>query len=269
VPAAGPAPDLAGIDVALVRAPNPGPYTLTGTNTWVVGRDPAWVVDPGPALAAHVGAVAAEAERRGGLGGIALTHRHPDHDEGVGALLHAARPAPVAAAAGDADLRLGDGAAAGPLRALSAPGHAPDHVMFLLGDRAGFTGDAILGEGSVFVSPGPGSLAGYLEALRRLRALPLVLLLPGHGPPVTDPAAKLDEYISHRLDRERRLLAALRAGRRTTDELLDEVWDDAPPELRLPAAITLAAHLDKLDEEGRLPDGVERPALRIPNGVHP
>jgi glyoxylase-like metal-dependent hydrolase (beta-lactamase superfamily II) len=89
----------------------------------------------------------------------------------------------------------------------------------------------------------------------------LDLLLPGHGPPVTDAAAKLDEYVAHRLDRERRLLAALDAGRRTVDELLDDAWSDAPAQLRPAAAITLAAHLDKLAEDGRLPDGVERPEV--------
>jgi glyoxylase-like metal-dependent hydrolase (beta-lactamase superfamily II) len=85
------------------------------------------------------------------------------------------------------------------------------------------------------------------------------VLLPGHGPPVHDPAAKLDQYIAHRLDRERRLVAALDAGARTVDELLDQVWDDAPAALRPAAAVTLAAHLDKLADEGRLPTGVERP----------
>ena len=121
------------------------------------------------------------------------------------------------------------------------------------------TGDAVLGEGSVFVAPDPGALAGYLKALSRLHERELSLICPGHGPPVHDPAAKLDQYIAHRFERERRLVAALADGKRTVDELLDEVWDDAPPMLRPAAAVTLAAHLDKLDDEGRLPDGVERP----------
>ena len=124
-------------------------------------------------------------------------------------------------------------------------------------------GDAVLGTGSVFVAPGPGSLAGYLAALRRLRALPLELLCPGHGPPVDDPAAKLDEYLAHRLDRERRLLDALARGLRSEDELLDNVWDDAPTALRFAAGVTLRAHLEKLSEEGRLPAGVEIPALEL------
>src|SRR5204863_5663 len=84
---------------------------------------------------------------------------------------------------------------------------------------------------------GPGSLAGYLDALRRLRALPLELLCPGHGPPVLDPAAKLDEYLEHRLHRERRLVDALSRGLRTENELLDDVWADAPPELGFAAGV--------------------------------
>jgi glyoxylase-like metal-dependent hydrolase (beta-lactamase superfamily II) len=261
-------PGPADFDVAHLRAGNPGPFTLTGTNSYVVGRDPAWVVDPGPDLAEHVEALAAEVAARGGLGAIVLTHRHADHDAAVGAL-RARHPAPVAAAAGPADVRLVDGDVIGPLRALHAPGHTADHHALVLGGRVAFAGDAVLGQGSVFVSPGANSMAGYLVALERLRALGLELLLPGHGPPVTDPAAKLDEYLAHRRDRERRLVAALAAGRRTVDELLDEVWDDAPPDLRFPAAVTLAAHLDKLEEEGRLPAGVERPTARIPDHVEP
>src|SRR5205807_7401364 len=99
----------------------------------------------------------------------------------------------------------------------------------------------------------------YLAALQGLRQRELSLICPGHGPPVFDPAGKLDQYIGHRLERERRLVAALVHGKRTVDELLDDVWDDAPAVLRPAAAVTLAAHLDKLDDEGRLPDGVERP----------
>jgi glyoxylase-like metal-dependent hydrolase (beta-lactamase superfamily II) len=111
----------------------------------------------------------------------------------------------------------------------------------------------------VFVAPDPGALAGYLAALRRLRALDLDVLCPGHGPEVADPAAKLDEYVAHRLDRERRLVEALDAGGRTVEELLEAAWSDAPAVLRPAAAVTLAAHLDKLEDEDRLPDGVERP----------
>jgi glyoxylase-like metal-dependent hydrolase (beta-lactamase superfamily II) len=249
---------LARHDVALVRADNPGPFSLEGTNTWVLGRGPAWVVDPGPALAPHVDAVAAEVARRGGLGGIALTHGHADHRDAVGALLAAIGPAPVAAMAASADVQLGDGDRFGPLVAIPTPGHAPDHLAFVAGAVC-FSGDAVLGRGSVFVAPGPGALSGYLAALRRLRALPLELLCPGHGPLVTDPAAKLDEYVAHRLDRERRLLDALARGLRREEELLDDAWSDAPPGLRAAAATTLHAHLGKLREEGRLPDDLDVP----------
>jgi glyoxylase-like metal-dependent hydrolase (beta-lactamase superfamily II) len=123
------------------------------------------------------------------------------------------------------------------------------------------TGDAVLGHGSVFVAPYPGALAAYLEGLRRLRERELGLLCPGHGPLIQDPKAKLDEYLAHRLKRQRRLEAALDAGKRSTDELLDEVWDDVPAQLRGAAAITLAAHLDLLEQQGRLPAGVQRPDL--------
>jgi glyoxylase-like metal-dependent hydrolase (beta-lactamase superfamily II) len=241
---------------ALVRAANPSPLTLDGTNTWLVGRDPCWVVDPGPALPGHVEAVAAEAARRGGIGGIALTHDHPDHAEAVPALRAAAGGAvPVAAARGDVDLVLADGDVAGPLTALATPGHAPDHLAYVAGPVA-CTGDAVLGAGSVFVQA---DLAAYLDALRRLRALDLARLLPGHGPIVTEPRAVLDAYVAHRLDRERGLLAALAAGHRTVDALLDAAWADAPAALRPAAALTLGAHLAKLEAEGRLAAGVERP----------
>ena len=101
--------------------------------------------------------------------------------------------------------------------------------------------------------PGEGSLAAYLDSLRRVRERDLDVIAPGHGPYVWDPAAKLDEYVAHRLDRERRLLEALDNGARTTDELLDRAWADAPPELRPVAALSLQAHMDKLREEDRLP----------------
>ncbi len=246
-------------DILGIRAENPSLFTLSGTNSWIVGRDPAYVVDPGPALEPHLDALTVEIERRGGLGGIALTHDHPDHAEGVPELRRRFPGAPFAAARGSIDVELEDGATFGPLRALVTPGHAPDHLVFLTG-RAAMTGDAVLGEGSVFIHPDPGALAGYLEALEALKRQNLEILCPGHGPPVGDPVLKLDEYIRHRLDRERRLVAALEHGRRTVDELLDEAWADVPEALRPPATVTLAAHLDKLADEGRLPEGVERPA---------
>jgi glyoxylase-like metal-dependent hydrolase (beta-lactamase superfamily II) len=244
-------------DVALVRADNPGPFTLSGTNTWIVGRDPCWVVDPGPSLEAHLAAIEAEVAARGGAGGIVLTHDHADHAEAAAELAHRLG-ARVAATRAAKAIRIADGDEVGPFIVIATPGHAPDHVALVAGPLC-FTGDAILGEGSVFIAPDAGALSGYLAALERLRDMELAALCPGHGPVVEDPRAKIGEYLAHRRDRERRVVAALEAGRWSVDELLDEVWDDAPAVLRPAAAVTLAAHLDKLEEEGRLPGGVERP----------
>jgi glyoxylase-like metal-dependent hydrolase (beta-lactamase superfamily II) len=226
--------------VVRVRAPNPSPLTLDGTNTYVVGS---WIVDPGPADAGHLDAVRAAASD--GIEGVVLTHGHADHAEGADSL-----GAPVH--------RPGEGETAGPFLALATPGHSTDSVCLIWDERVCFTGDTVLGAGSVFIAPGEGSLSHYLDSLRRLRALDLDVLCPGHGPYVWDPAAKLDEYLAHRLDRERRLVEALDAGLRTQHELLDAAWSDAPAELRYFAGLSLAAHLEKLAEEGRLPEGVER-----------
>jgi glyoxylase-like metal-dependent hydrolase (beta-lactamase superfamily II) len=232
--------ELADHGIALVRAPNPSPLTLTGTNSWVAGR---WVVDPGPAIDSHLDALAAAV---GTCEGIAVTHDHEDHVEGLDGLLARVGDVPVASArAGTAH----DGDVFGPLRVIALPGHSDDHLAFVAG-RAAFCGDAVLGEGSVFVS---GDLAGYLDGLRRLRALDLAVLCPGHGDPIWDVAAKLDGYVAHRLDRERRLLAALQSGLRSEPELLDAAWDDAPRELRPFATVSLRAHLEKLRAEGRAP----------------
>jgi glyoxylase-like metal-dependent hydrolase (beta-lactamase superfamily II) len=247
-------------DVALVRAANPSPLTLTGTNTWLVGRDPCWVVDPGPLLEDHLGAVLAEGAARGGIGGVALTHDHADHAEAAAEVAARAGGVPVAAARWPgAALRPGDGDAVGPLEAIVLTGHSTDHRCYAFGSAC-LTGDAVLGAGSVFIAPDPGALAGYLDGLRRLRDRGFAVLLPGHGPVVRDVTDKLDTYIAHRLDRERALVAALDTGARSVDALLDLAWADVPDRLRLPAAVTLFAHLDKLEEEGRIAPGeVQRP----------
>ena len=148
-----------------------------------------------------------------------------------------------------------EGESIGPFTAIATPGHSADSVCLLFG-RVCFTGDTVLGEGSVFIAPGEGSLAAYLDSLRRLRSLDLDVLCPGHGPYVWDTAAKLDEYLAHRLEREGRLVSALEAGLRTEEDLLDAAWSEVPPELRPAAGLTLQAHLEKLREEGRLPPGV-------------
>jgi glyoxylase-like metal-dependent hydrolase (beta-lactamase superfamily II) len=224
--------------VVRVRADNPSPMTLDGTNTYVTAG---WVVDPGPADPRHLQAVLAAAG--GEISGIVLTHGHPDHAEGA---------EPLGELSGAPVVRPGEGDEVGPFLSVATPGHSADHVSLLRG-RVCFTGDTVLGAGSVFIAPGEGSMSAYLESLRRLRELDLEVLCPGHGPYVWNPRAKLDEYISHRLDREERLLTALADGLRGTDELLDRAWSDAPAELRPAAALTLEAHMEKLAEEGRLP----------------
>ena len=232
--------------VARVRANNPSPYTLDGTNTYVVEG---WVVDPGPADEAHAERVIAAAG--GSVAGIVLTHDHPDHSDG----------APELAERVGVQVAEPSGAGAvGPFEVIPTPGHAPDHVS-LRWRRVLFAGDTVLGAGSVFVAPGRGAMAAYLDSLHRLRELDLEVIAPGHGPFVWDPRSKIDEYIEHRLDRERRVLAALEAGARTREELLDRAWDDVPfdqaPVLRVAAGVTLDAHLEKLREEGRLPDDLD------------
>lgn len=219
-------------------------------------------MDPGPALEEHIAALAAEIEARGGLGGIALTHDHPDHAEALPAIRERFPVAPLAAARGEVTERLEEGAWFGPLVTIATPGHSADHLAFAV-EGVALTGDAVLGIGSSLIIPYPGALAAYLESLERLRERDFEALAPGHGPPVLEARAKLDEYISHRLEREERLLAALGRGRRSLGELLDDAWSDAPEALRPATEATLAAHLDKLEDEGRLPDGVERPQINL------
>lgn len=251
---------LAQRQIARVLAPNPGPLTLEGTNSWVVGRSPAWVVDPGPADTEHLERLQAAVDDRGGLGGVVLTHGHVDHSEAA-ATLAARYGAPVATGTGESQLRLLDGEHVGPFEALATPGHALDHFALVAGDAC-FSGDSVLGHGSVFITPYGGSLASYLAALERLAArTDFTIICPGHGPTVADGHAKLHEYVEHRRERERALLEALDAGLRSSEELLDAAWPDVPDMLRPAAAVTLAAHLDKLSEEERLPSGVERPDL--------
>ncbi|MDX6584005.1 MAG: hypothetical protein QOI10_3189 [Solirubrobacterales bacterium] len=242
--------------------------SLEGTNTYVVDG---YVIDPGPDDAGHLERVRDAAG--GEIVGVLLTHGHSDHSEGVEAL---GAPLLWGRASGEAEMEaparaLDAGSTEGigeflshternspntteigPFTLIATPGHAADHVCFVRDDVC-FCGDLILGRGSTIVPPaaGGGSLTAYMSSLAALEALDLVLLAPGHGPWITDPAAKIAEYRDHRLDRERRLIAALEAGQRSRAALLADVWDDVPEQLRPAAAIAMQAHLEKLEAEGR------------------
>lgn len=250
-------------EIERVVAPNAGPLTLDGTNAYLVGTGGAtWVIDPGPAAPEHLDAVRAAIGRRGEVAGVLLTHSHLDHSESAldlgapliwGSVGSGDERAPTSGAGADDAGWPPEPPAepVGPFRILPTPGHSVDHVCLIF-DRVCFCGDLILGAGSSFVPPDGGSLAAYLDSLARLRELDLELLCPGHGPFVTDPAAKIDEYLDHRLDRERRVLAAIEDGVRSKRELLARAWDDVPEELRPVAALVMEAHLEKLEAEGRL-----------------
>ncbi len=222
------------VDFERLVAPNPGPMTLEGTNTYVVGRDPCWVIDPGPADHGHLDRIRAEGERRGGISGYLLTHGHLDHSEGVEPLGY---PPAI-------DV---------PFERILTPGHAHDHVSFYA-EGVCFCGDLILGHGSAIVPPKEmgGSLADYMESLAKLAALDLDLLAPGHGELITDPQAKIGEYTEHRLMRERLLLELLGTGERSRERLLDAAWSDVAEALRPAAAFAMQAHLEKLSDEDRV-----------------
>jgi glyoxylase-like metal-dependent hydrolase (beta-lactamase superfamily II) len=214
--------------------------TLEGTNTYLYGRDPCAVIDPGVADEAHLEAIRSAAGERGGIGLVLLTHSHEDHSGGADRL------------GAEVVLPVGGETHAG-LRVLATPGHAADHVCFLSPDGVCFSGDLVLGLGSTIVPPGGNSLAAFMDSLALLQAEEIELMAPGHGPWIEDPTAKLAEYVEHRQMRERRLLAALDRGERSRAALLAEAWDDIPIELLPMAAMAMEAHLEKLESEGRLP----------------
>jgi glyoxylase-like metal-dependent hydrolase (beta-lactamase superfamily II) len=238
--------------VRRVLAPNGGPYSGPGTNTWVLGDDPVKVViDPGPDDDAHLDAI------RRALGGAALgvvlvTHAHADHLELADRLAREGQ----ARVARHPELADGDVVRAGPLSltALHTPGHAPDHLAFWMEeDRVLFSGDLILGRGSSMVTYPEGDVAAYLRSLARVAELQPRMIFPGHWDPVADAPAKIAEYREHRLARERQLLDELDRGPGTAEELTRRVYEaevgGSEPLLRA-AEMTLRAHLRKLEDEG-------------------
>jgi glyoxylase-like metal-dependent hydrolase (beta-lactamase superfamily II) len=261
--------------IVRVRAPNPGPFTLEGTNTWIVGRDPAIVIDPGPEDEGHLQAVASEA---GGVGVILVTHGHPDHAPGAPRLSEITGAGVRAFHSEDGVERLRDmqmiALGEANLRVLFTPGHTADHVTFLAeGTGAMFTGDAVLGRGTAIIDPAEGDLAQYLQSLRRMREARPRVIYPGHGPTVFDAVGKIREYEEHRAMRERQALDALATGPRTIGELVAEIYADTPAELHSAASLQLEALMTKLEREERVTrtgsgDGVrfeptiERPCVR-------
>lgn len=249
---------LTPIDVApgvrRMVAPNPGPMTYTGTNTWLIdGADGLTVIDPGPDDAAHIGAIAA----CGRVARIVLTHSHPDHLAGAPAL-RALTGAPINAwhtpwAAGFVpDVRLDDGQEVGLLTALHTPGHASDHVCFALQDGGVlFTGDHVMSWSTSIVSPPDGNMSAYMASLRRLLARDDQLYLCGHGPPLPKPQKLVRAMLSHRAGREASILAILQRGPATADDLVAAMYAGLDEKLAMAARRSVVAHLEKLSEEGR------------------
>lgn len=244
-------PDAA---VALVRADNPSVMTLDGTNTWIFATaDGSWVIDPGPDDPAHLAAVATAARELGEPRAVLLTHDHLDHSAGLESMSELIGGAPI--------LRHGDDFAGVPLEVTFTPGHASDHIVFHFGDNersALFSGDLILGQSSTIVPPGGGTLIAYLESLAKVAAIGPDIILPGHGEPIEDALAAVEAQREHRLKRERDLVTALGDGLYDREALLDRVWSDVGPELRIAAHVTMQTNLEKLDLEGRLPADFER-----------
>lgn len=243
---------------AVVLAPNPGPMTLEGTNTWVLrapGCEECVVVDPGPLHEAHL----AEVAGCGPVAAVLLTHGHPDHSEGArrfgertGAPVRALDPAHRWGGEGLAE---GDVVAAAgvELRVLATPGHTGDSLCFALtgpGEAAVLTGDTVLGRGTTVVAHPDGVLAEYLASLRRLRELGDVAVLPGHGPELPSARQAADAYLAHRGERLEQVRAALAAGARTAREVVEAVYGaelaSAPAAVWAAAELSARAQLDYL-----------------------
>ena len=248
--------------VRRIVAHNPGMMTGPGTNTYLVGIDEIAVIDPGPGDAAHLDAIA-------GCGGdrirwILLTHTHEDHSPGAVGLKKRTGAEILAFGPGEGrgkvrlDGTLADGAVIEAtefhLTALHTPGHASNHLCYLLNEeRTLFTGDHIMQGSTVVIGPPDGDMAAYLASLERLKTIRprLKAIAPAHGHVIEDPMAVVDEYIEHRLAREKRVLDVLRRrGTTTVAQIVEDVYTDVAPELHPVAQKSVWAHLRKLADEG-------------------
>jgi len=243
-------------DFETITASNPSPYTLAGTNTYLLGsRERGVVIDPGPDDPAHLAAVLDRASARGWrIALILVSHGHSDHIGGADQLSRATGAA-VRRWGGKEPLRDGelipDDRAT--LRVLYTPGHAADHVAFHWPARGAlFSGDLLLGEGTVQVTPPGGSMAEYLQSLERVAGLDLALIAPGHGPLIHYPGQRIASYRAHRLERERQVVAAVASGLRTVSDITSALYVGLDPRLRRAAEGTVTAHLEKLAAEGRV-----------------
>ncbi|MCI4063169.1 MBL fold metallo-hydrolase [Micromonospora sp. R77] len=246
--------------VTLLRAPNPGPMTLDGTNTWVLRAapgEPAVVVDPGPADEAHLAAIAAH----GPVAAVLITHGHPDHTEGSarlhelldGAPVRAVDPAhTVGAEPLTADTPLD--AAGLSLRLVPTPGHTADSVCFLVGhgdERVVLTGDTILGRGTTVVAHPDGHLGDYLASLELLSAYRGIPALPGHGPALADCGAAADFYLAHRRARLDQVRQVVAEGVTSAPEVVARVYADVDRSLWWAAEWSVRAQLAHLGVEDR------------------
>ncbi len=246
-------------------APNGGPMTGPGTNTYVLGEQRSVVLDPGPDSATHVQAILAATG--GDISSIVVTHTHRDHSPAAAMLAEhtAARliglpppPVPQQDAGFTPDYQPGDGELLQldgvRLRAVHTPGHASNHVCYLL-EAAGmlFTGDHVMQGSTVVIPPPDGDMAAYMASLQKVQALPLHSIAPGHGAVLQDPQRALRRLLRHRRQREARVLDRLGTnGQATVAQLLEWVYDDVPRQVWPVAELSLRAHLIKLQAEGRV-----------------
>jgi glyoxylase-like metal-dependent hydrolase (beta-lactamase superfamily II) len=242
--------------VTLLRAPNAGPMTLDGTNTWVVrapGAEHAVVIDPGPLHEGHLGRIA----EHGPFLFILITHGHHDHVEGAARLSELLGGTPVVAAEQllpDPHLIV-DGIVDGlEIQVLDTPGHTADSVCFLVeceGEQVVFTGDTVLGRGTTVVAWPDGDLGAYLTSLALLSAYEGILMLPGHGPVRADCAALAREYLAHREQRLGQVRAAVAAGADSPEAIVDAVYPEIAPEVRFAARWSARAQLEYLRRESQ------------------